>query len=145
MELEMKQLGDFTTFNELGLHTEVPEGFKNIRVYLILDVKHDGRHKARLVADGHLMDIPVNTVYSGEVSLRGIRLLLFIAELNKLQVWSTDIGNAYLQAKMKEKVCFIAEPEFKDREGHLLTIHKALVVCSRFSSLSILGLFPDML
>ena len=45
---------------------------------------------------------------------------------HKLQVWSTDIGNAYLEAKMKEKVCFIAGPEFKDREGHLLTIHKAL-------------------
>jgi len=37
-----------------------------------------------------------------------------------------DIGNAYLRAKMIEKVCFIAEPEFKDREGHLLTIQKAL-------------------
>jgi len=28
------------------------------------------------------------------VSLRGIRLLLFILKLNKLQVWSTDIVNA---------------------------------------------------
>jgi len=34
--------------------------------------------------------------------------------LNKLQVWSTDIGNAYLESKTKEKEGFIAGPEFKD-------------------------------
>ena len=100
--------------------------FKKTKVHLIFDVMHDGRHKAMLVADAHLTDIQVNSVYSEVVSLRGIRLLLFIAELNKLQVWRMDIGNAYLEAKTKEKVCFIAGPEFKDMEGHLLTIHKAL-------------------
>ena len=34
--------------------------------------------------------------------------------------------NADLEAKSKEKLCFIAGPEFKGNEGHLLTIHKAL-------------------
>jgi hypothetical protein len=28
------------------------------------DVKHDGRHMARLVADEHLTDIPLDAVYS---------------------------------------------------------------------------------
>ena len=57
-----------------------------------MDVKHDGRHKARLVADGHLTDIPLDSVYSGVVSLRGFRLVLFLGELNGLETWSTDIG-----------------------------------------------------
>jgi len=35
-------------------------------------------------------------VHSSVVSLCGIRLLTFIAELNDLEVWATDIGNAYL-------------------------------------------------
>ena len=43
------------------------------------DVKHDVRHKARLVANGQLAGIPVEIVYSGVVSLRGIRILVFIA------------------------------------------------------------------
>jgi Reverse transcriptase (RNA-dependent DNA polymerase) len=92
----------------------------------VFDIKHDGRHKARLVADGRLTDIPLDSVYSGVVSLRGFRLVVFLAELNKLELWSTDIGNAYLEAYTSEKVYIIAGPEFKDREGHILTINKAL-------------------
>ena len=78
------------------------------------------------MADGHLTDIPLDSVYSGVVSLRGFRLTLFLAELNKLELWATDIGNAYLEAQTSEKVYIIAGPEFGDREGHILVIHKAL-------------------
>jgi hypothetical protein len=35
----------------------------------VFDVKHDGRHKARYVAGGHLTDVPNESVYSGVVSL----------------------------------------------------------------------------
>jgi hypothetical protein len=87
-------------------------GYKVIRAHLIYDVKHDGRHKARLVADGHLTDIPDETVYSSVVSLRGLQILLFLAELNGLAVWGADIGNAYLEALTSEKVCIHAGPEF---------------------------------
>ena len=52
--------------------------------------------------------------------------MTFLAELNGLLLWSTDIGNAYLEATTKEKVCIIAGPEFGSLEGHLLLIHKAL-------------------
>jgi len=46
MELELMQLSDYQMFYDLGLHAEVPEGFKKFRVHLISDAKHDGRHKA---------------------------------------------------------------------------------------------------
>ena len=36
-----------------------PPGYQKIRVHLIFAVKYDGRHKARLVADGHLTPEPV--------------------------------------------------------------------------------------
>jgi hypothetical protein len=65
-----------------------------IRVHIVYNIKHDGRHKARLVADEHLTDIPRDSTYSGVVSLQGFQLVLFLAELNKLQLWVTDIGNA---------------------------------------------------
>ena len=65
-----------------------------------------------MVADGHLTDVPLESVYSGVVSLRGLRIVLFLAELNGLDTCATDIGNAYLEAHTKEKVCFIADSEF---------------------------------
>jgi hypothetical protein len=32
------------------------------------------------------------------VSLRGLRIVTFLAKLNGLDLWATDIGNAYLEA-----------------------------------------------
>jgi Reverse transcriptase (RNA-dependent DNA polymerase) len=126
--LELTQIGDYDTFIDNGHYTKlnVPSGCKNIRVHFVIDVKHDGRHKARLVADGHLTQIAVDSVYSGVVRLRSFRLVLFLAELNHLQIWATDIGNAYLEAYTSEKVYVIAGPKLKDREGHILIISKAL-------------------
>jgi len=126
--LELMQIDEYNTFTDLGHHTKTspPAGYKKIRVHLIFDVKHDGRHRARLVADGHLTDIPLESVYSGVVSLKGLRLVVFLAELNQLELWCTDIGSAYLEAITSEKLYIVAGPEFGDREGHILVIHKAL-------------------
>ena len=49
---------------------------------MIFDVKPDTRHRGRLVADGHLTDIPLESVYSGVVSLKGLRACIFLGELN---------------------------------------------------------------
>jgi hypothetical protein len=68
----------------------------------------------------------VDSVYSSVVSLRGIRILTFLSELNNLELWATDIGNAYLETFTNEKVFIKAGPEFGDREGHYLIITKAL-------------------
>jgi hypothetical protein len=94
----VSRIDEYITFIDKGHHTKAspPNGFEKIRAHLVFDVKHDGRHKARLVADGHLTNIPIDSVYSGVVSLRGFRLILFLAELNDLQLWATDICNAYL-------------------------------------------------
>ena len=128
--LEMAQLDEYDTFLDLGdsrnPETKPPEGHKKIGVHLIFAIKHDGRHKTRCVANGHLTDTPVESVYSGVVSLRGLRLVLFLAELNGLDTWATDIGNAYLEAKTTELVYIVAGPKFGEREGHFLKIFKAL-------------------
>ena len=123
---EMLCLSDYHVFKDLGKGGKAPEGYKKIQVQVIYDVKHDGRHRARVVAGGHLTDEPLESVYSGVVSLRGIRLLVFLAELNDQEVWATDISSAYLEAKTKEKVYIIAGPAFGELEGHTLVIYKAL-------------------
>jgi hypothetical protein len=126
--LELMQIDEYETFHDLGHHTKAraPIGYKKIRVHLVFDVKHDGRHRARLVAARHLTEVPLDSVYSGVVSLRGFRMVVFPAELNDLELWATDIGSAYLEALTSEKVYIIAGPEFGKREGHILVIHKAL-------------------
>ena len=98
---------------------------KNI-VHFVFDVKHCGKFKARLVADGHLTKEPNETVYSGVVSLKNLRLAMFLAELNGLQLWGADVGNAYLQVLTKEKLYIVAGPEFEGIQGHVLAMHKAL-------------------
>jgi Reverse transcriptase (RNA-dependent DNA polymerase) len=122
----MKQLLEYNTFLDQGKGGNEPAGHKKIRCHMIYDVKHDGRHKARLVACGHLTDPNTDSVYSGVVSLRGIRLVVFLAKLNSLELWGADIGNAYPEAKTKEKVYIIGGPEFGLLEGHTLLVDKAL-------------------
>ncbi len=124
--LELGQIDDYKTFIDLGKEGTPPEGSKKISVHLIFDIKHDGRHKARLVADGHRTDVSLLSVYSGVVSLRGLRMVTFLAELNKLKLWATDIGNAYLEAYTSEKVHIIAGPDSGERHGHTSVISKAL-------------------
>ena len=79
-----------------------------------------------MVASRHLTEVPIESVYSGVISLRGIRLMMFLAELNQMEAWGTDISSAYLDALTKEKLFIKAGPEFRDQEGHILLVKKAL-------------------
>jgi hypothetical protein len=79
-----------------------------------------------MVADGHLTEIPVESVYLGVISLQGLHMLVFLAKLNGFKTWATDICNAYLEAKTKERIYIHARPEFGELEGHTLVIFKAL-------------------
>jgi hypothetical protein len=108
--LEMKQLAEYDTFDDLGKGCRLSEGYKRINVHFVYDVKHDGCHKARLVAGGHLTDVPIESVYSGVVSLQSLRIVIFLAELNGLEVHAADVGNAYLEARTREKVYIVGGP-----------------------------------
>ena len=89
-----------------------PKGYKKNNVHLIYDITHDTRHKERCVADGCLTEIPLDNLYSGVVSLRGLRMVIFLAKLNQLYTWATDISNAYLDSKISEKMHITAGKEF---------------------------------
>ena len=53
-------------------------------------------------------------------------MVVFLSQLNNLEIWGADVGNAYLEAYTDEKLCIIAGPEFKELQGHLLIMVKAL-------------------
>jgi Reverse transcriptase (RNA-dependent DNA polymerase) len=82
--------------------------------------------KTRLVAGGHLTDPNTESIYSGVVTLRGIRVVVFLADLNKLELRGADVGNAYLEATTKEMVYIVAGPELGTLQGNTLIIFKAL-------------------
>ena len=103
IELEMKHIFGYKVFKDMNKGYVMSDNFKKIQVRLVFNVKHDGRHQARLVAGGHLTDEPDDSTYSGVVSLCGFRLLVFLAELNGLETWATDIASAYLEAYTSEK------------------------------------------
>ena len=97
-----------------------------IRVTLISAVKYNGRHKTRLVADGSLTPEPAENIYSGVASLRHLRLVIFLGELNNLELWGADVGNAYLEAHSEETLFIIEGAEFEEVEGFIRIFNKAL-------------------
>ena len=58
--------------------------------------------------------------------MAGLHIVTFLSELNDLEMWATDIVNAYLEAFTSEKLYIIAGPQFGELEGHMLVISKAL-------------------
>jgi Reverse transcriptase (RNA-dependent DNA polymerase) len=127
-KIELEAILGYGVFNDTGLHTSGPENHKRINVHFVYAVKHDGRYKARLVAGGHLTDTPIDSVYSSVATLWGVRMVMFLVELNGLNFWSTDIGNAYLESNTMEKIYIVGGKEFTcvGLEGHTLVIVKAL-------------------
>ena len=99
MDLELTQIHEYKVFKDT--------------------VKHDEKFKARPVADGHLIKEPV-------VSLRSLRMVVFLSQLNDFEIWGADVGNAYLEAYTDQKLCIIVGPEFKELQGHLLIMIKTL-------------------
>ena len=111
--------------------TNAPPGYQKIRVLLVIAVNHDGRHKARLVAGGHLTPDPVESINSAVISIRSLRLAILLAKLNNMKVWGAGIGNAYLEAVTKEKLYTVAGPEFEELEGtYLSSIRHCMVLSS---------------
>ena len=134
-KIEMHQINEYQVFKDHGKAKydpkskkiiKTPQGYQKIKVHLIFACKHDGCHKAHLVAGGHLAPDPIDSIYSGVVSTRSLRLSIFLAKLNNMEVWGAVIGNAYLEATTKEKVYIAAGPEFEELQGHILVMHKAL-------------------
>ena len=125
MDLELTQIHEYKVFKDTGkaqFHdgkAVTPDGFQKIRVHFVYAIKHAGKFKARPVADGHLTKEPV-------VSLRSLRMVVFLSQPNDLEIWGADVGNAYLEAYTDQNLCIIVGPEFKEFQVHLLIMIKTL-------------------
>ena len=101
-------------------------GFQEIRCHWIFDVKMDLTRRARFVAGGHTTDTPASLTYSSVVSRDSVRIAFLYAALNDLDILACDIGNAYLNAPCREKIWFVAGPEFGAKVGLPVKIIRAL-------------------
>ena len=119
---EMFKIEQFNVFKE---SSSVPTGYERLRCMLIFDIKLDGTHKARLVADGS--GSPASTdSYSSVISPDHVRLALIAAALNVLDHSMIDLENAYLHALTKELAYTYLPLEFGNLCGKTLIFHKAL-------------------
>jgi predicted transcriptional regulator len=75
--------------------TRVPIGIKCILFHKNYEVKNDSRHRARLVGGGLMSNPNTKRLYQFVVTLRGIRFIVILAELNSLHRWVADVGIAY--------------------------------------------------
>jgi hypothetical protein len=109
-----------------GFKAPPPRDHQHIMVHDVFDIKESGIRKARLVANGIMTQPPAESVYFGVVSLRSIRIIAMLSDLNDLNLFSADITSAYLMPKTSEKVYCIGGDGFGDLKGHTLVIHNAL-------------------
>ena len=98
IKLEIDHQHEYDTCKDIGKGPPF-KVHKKIRTNFVFDEKDDGMHKARLVADVHLTDVPLSSLHSGVAS--GIRLVLFQAKLNGLESWGTYIRNTFLESFKK--------------------------------------------
>ena len=123
-----KEMGAvWKAFEILDDGSVAPVGHKKITVHMVFDIKPDFTRKARLVAGGHLTDPPTSMTYASVVSRESVRIAFLIAALNDLDILSADIGNAYLNARTKEKLYIVCGEEFGDPYvGRIAVIVRAL-------------------
>jgi hypothetical protein len=101
-------------------------GYQEIECHMIFDVKMDLTRKARFVAGGHTTETPTSITYSSVVSRDSVRIAFLSAALNDLDIMACDVSNAYLNAPCREKIWFVAGPEFGSRQGQVIKIVRAL-------------------
>jgi hypothetical protein len=104
-----------------------PVGHKEIGCHMVFDVKISLTRKARMVADGHKVEVESkDNTFSSVVSRDSVRIFFMLAALNDLPVLSSDIQNAYLTAPIKEKYWYKAGLEFGSDVGKPMKVVRAL-------------------
>eukprot|EP00957_Ditylum_brightwellii_P019808 1494378-Ditylum_brightwellii.AAC.1 len=94
-KVEMDKTYMYERFKSLGNGGKKPKDHVMIQVHLVYNVKQDRRRKVRLVPGGHMTGPNTDTYYSSEVSLRAMRMMIVLAELNCMELIATDIGNEF--------------------------------------------------
>ena len=127
MEKEISQLVQLKCFTFHPPDYKPDGDSQEARLTMLFEVKQDGRHKGRLVCNGHQIDPRGISTRSTVVKGISVRLLDVIAHSQNLKIIHGDVGNAFITADCLEKIHARAGKEFgSDREGCIITLNKAL-------------------
>ena len=99
------------------IHTKIDhftkeEGWQFAKLIWTFAVKRDGRHKARLCIGGHTTIADEFDTYETTVRTENVRLQLYLAAKEGMEMISGDIGSAYLNVYTKEKIWTRLDAEF---------------------------------
>ena len=125
MKLESDILWKCEVFEELKTTTDITKTHQFVRLLMTFDVKVNGRHKSRMCVDGSVTDDLGPEIYACVILIRAVRLLIFLAQLNDIDVCAADVSQAFLYGDCPEKVYTKAGPEFGlELNGKYLLIKK---------------------
>ncbi|KAL7551889.1 hypothetical protein ACHAWF_015100, partial [Thalassiosira exigua] len=103
------------------------KGHQEVSCHIIFNIKMDFTRKARFVANCSTADMPSALTYSSIVLRDSVRISLLVAALNVLDIFTCDIGNAYLNAPCKEHIWFVAGHECgHEMKGRVMKLVRAL-------------------
>ena len=83
-------------------------------------------HKTRYVVDGCKLYIPTESVYLRMVTLRGLRTVVFVSELNGLEICATDTETFVPGGNDQVTGIHYCRNIFGDQEDHTMITHKEL-------------------
>ena len=123
---ELDQFFCYKTFQDLGPGGLPGMEYKKLKIRFVFDVTVDRKREGRLVACVDMTREPDEAVYSSVANLHSLRIVIFLAELNGLNIMQGDMGNACLESYTQEKVYFIAGAEFGHHAGTNYIIEKTI-------------------
>jgi len=129
MDAEINSLLDYGCFEFHPAGSAPPDDeYQKTTLRCIFAIKHDLRRKSRLVAGGHLLDVPTDVqIYSSQVKPISVKLVSVIADKMGLKQLCGDVSNAYVNAESSQKAYVPkAGYEFGSRKGMMIVIVKAL-------------------
>jgi hypothetical protein len=109
---------ELTDTRRLEYHPFVDKGIgsktsaQKIGCQWVYDVKPHHKQKACVVANRNLHDPRAKNIYSGDISLRVIRLIVSLYEFNASRLWGAGVRNDYFEAKIIANVLFVGNTEF---------------------------------
>jgi len=120
-----KEISKMEKFEVFKTSDSIPVDHSRLRCIMVFDIKLDGTHKARLVADGSGTPL-YEDVYSSFVAPEHVSLAMLVATINNLEQDMIDLENAYLHALTKELAYTILPDGYGDLRGKVLIFHKTL-------------------
>jgi hypothetical protein len=102
------------------------DGWQFAPLHKIFEIKRDLRRKAREVIGGNLTDATEYDSYASTIRTENVRLIFYLIVRGLLSVLLVDVMNAYLNSYSRERIFTRCGPEFKEKEGSVAVVNKAL-------------------